>query len=69
MRKRDRSVLNGEIAEGAASCTLMHLANICYRLGRSLKPDPATQTVMGDAEAQHMFTKQYRAPFVVPEEV
>jgi len=69
LRKRDRSVLNGEIAEGAASCTLMHLANISYRLGRSLTLDPATQSVVGDAEANRMFTKHYRSPFVVPEKV
>ncbi len=69
LRKRDRSVLNGEIAEGAASCTLMHLANISYRLGRSLKCDPTTQTVVGDHEANAMFTKAYRKPFVVPEKV
>jgi hypothetical protein len=45
---------------------LIHLANISYRLGRSLRFDAAIMTCPGDAEANQMFTRKYRDPFVVP---
>ena len=48
---------------------LIHLANISYRLGRTLHFDAASMTCKGDAEANLMFTRAYRAPFVVPEKV
>jgi len=69
VRRRDRSVLNGDIEEGAISCTLMHLANISYRVGRTLNFDPTTMTCVGDEEANRLLTRQYRKPFVVPEKV
>ena len=69
VRSRKQSELNAEIEEGAYSATLMHLANISYRVGRSLRVDPATGDVIGDAEAQKLFTRNYRAPFVVPQKV
>jgi hypothetical protein len=61
--------LNAPIEEGAISTTLVHLANISYRLGRSIKFDAASYTCPGDAEATKMFTRNYRKPFVVPEKV
>ena len=67
VRERKRSMLNAEIEEGAISCTLIHLANISYRLGRTLHFDAASMRCRGDEEANRMFTRQYRAPFVVPE--
>jgi predicted dehydrogenase len=69
VRSRDRASLNAEIEEGALSTTLVHLANISYRLGRSLHFDEATYAVKGDPEANRMFTRDYRKPFVVPEKV
>jgi predicted dehydrogenase len=69
VRSRDRSKLNAEIEEGAISCTLIHLANISYRLGRTLHFDAATMRCQGDEEANRMFTRNYRTPFVVPERV
>jgi predicted dehydrogenase len=69
VRSRKYSDLNAPIEEGAPSVTLIHLANISYRLGRTLNFDPATLTCKGDAEANKMFTRAYRAPFVVPEKV
>lgn len=55
--------------EGAPSVILIHLANFSYRLGRTLNFDANTMTCKGDAEANKMFTRNYRAPFVVPEKV
>ena len=69
LRSRKESDLNSPIAEGAISCTLLHLANISYRLGRSLTFDAKTMTCVGDKEANNMFTRDYRKPFVVPEKV
>ncbi len=66
VRSRNREHLTAEIEEGAASTTLVHLANISYRLGRTLNFDAASWTCPGDAEATAMFTRNYRAPFVVP---
>ena len=69
VRSRNVSDLNAPVEEGAISVTLVHLANISYRLGRTLHFDPATLTCQGDPEANRMFTRNYRAPFVVPEKV
>ncbi|HUB31993.1 MAG TPA: Gfo/Idh/MocA family oxidoreductase [Bryobacteraceae bacterium] len=69
VKSRKRESLHAEIEEGAISTTLVHLANISYRLGRTLHFDEATYSVKGDAEANRMFTREYRKPFVVPEKV
>ena len=66
VRSRRQQDLTAEIAEGALSCTLMHLANISYRVGRTLNWDAKTMTCIGDAEANALLTREYRAPFVVP---
>jgi hypothetical protein len=69
VRSRKIPDLNGPIEEGAISTTLVHLANISYRLGRTLHFDAASYSCVGDAEANRMFRRTYRKPFVVPEKV
>jgi predicted dehydrogenase len=69
VRSRNVADLNAPVDEGVPSVTLIHLANISYRLGRTLNFDAATMTCKGDAEANAMFTRPYRAPFTVPEKV
>jgi predicted dehydrogenase len=69
VRSRQAEDIHSPIEEGHISTTLVHLANASYRLGRTLKFDPATQQVMGDDEANAMLRGSYRAPYVVPEEV
>jgi hypothetical protein len=69
VKSRKREHLNAEIEEGAISTTLVHLANISYRLGRTLHFDSAAYSIKGDAEANKMFTRPYRKGFVVPEKV
>lgn len=69
VRSRKQGDLNAEIQEGAISCVLVHLANISYRLGRTLDFDANTMTCRGDAEANRMFTRNYRAPYIVPAKV
>ena len=69
LRSRKYSDLNAPIEEGAISTTLVHLANISYRLGRSIRFDANSYSCPGDGEANAMFTRPYRAPFVVPKKV
>jgi predicted dehydrogenase len=69
VRNRDRAHLNAEIEEGAISTTLVHLANISYRVGRTLHFDEKSYSITNDSEANKMFTRDYRKPFVVPEKV
>jgi hypothetical protein len=69
IREGDPSTFNQSIENGFYSCALVHLGNISYRLGRSLEFDPATQTFPHDEEANRMLTRQYRAPFIVPDKV
>src|SRR5215467_12185892 len=69
VRSRKHSDLNAPIEEGAISTTLVHLANISFRLGRTLYFDADTYSCKGDREATAMFKRDYRKPFVVPERV
>ena len=69
VRSRKHSDLNAPIEEGAISTTLVHLANISYRLGRTLHFDAESYSCTGDSEANAMFKRDYRKPFVVPEKV
>ena len=69
IRDNDRSKLEGDIAEGHASCALIHMSNISYRLGRTLNFDPASQRFTGDEEANAMLTRDYRSPFVIPDKI
>jgi predicted dehydrogenase len=67
IRSRKLQDLTAEIEEGAKSTVLVHLANISYRLGRTLHFDPATWSCKGDSEATRMFSRpEYRAPYIVP---
>ena len=46
-----------------------HLANISYRLGREVIFDGGKEKFVGDSEADRMLTRNYRKPYVVPENV
>jgi hypothetical protein len=69
VRSRNRASLHAEIEEGAISSVLVHLANISYRLGRTLHFDAAKFVCTGDAEATRLLTRNYRPPFVVPQSI
>src|SRR5215470_6115246 len=64
VRSRKKEDLNAPIEEGAISTTLVHLANISYRLGRTIHFDAEKYICPGDAEATRMFTRNYRTGFV-----
>jgi predicted dehydrogenase len=69
VRTRDRGKINGRLDEGVKSACLCHLANISYRVGRRLAWDGEAWSFGGDAEANALLTRAYRAPFVVPAKV
>jgi predicted dehydrogenase len=67
VRARDPKLLHAEIEETAISTALCHLGNISYRVGRDLRFDAAKMQFAGDAEANKLLRREYRAPYVVPE--
>jgi Oxidoreductase family, C-terminal alpha/beta domain len=69
VRSRKREDLNADIEEGHLSSALMHLANISYRVGRSIEFDPAKEQIVKDGEANSMLRRKYRESFAVPEKV
>ncbi len=69
IRENNQKLAHGDIRDGFYSCAVMHLGNISYRLGRTLEFDPVKMKFVNDPEADAMLTRQYRAPFVVPDVV
>ncbi len=70
VRTRNPNILRCPIEEAVISAQMVHLANISYRLGRSLRFDPATKRFINDREANAMLKRQ-RMPrgFEIPERV
>jgi len=69
VRTRDRGLLHSEIEETSISTAYCHLGNIAYRMGRDLRFNPVAMQFIGDAEANALLTRPYRAPYVVPDRV
>ena len=72
VRSRKKENLNAPIEEGHISCALVHLANVSYRLGRTINFNPDTQMAIHDDEANLLLRdggRGYRAPYTVPENV
>ena len=69
IRQADTKTYNKNIQEGFYTCALIHLANISYRLGRSLDFDPQKMRFTNDKQANRMLRREYRKPYVVPEKV
>jgi len=63
--KRSRPV--ADIEEGHISTACCILANIAQDLGRTLRYDPKTRTVEGDAEATRRLARVYRKPWTHPD--
>jgi hypothetical protein len=61
-RKRPRS----DVEVGHNSMIACHLANIAFRVGRRVAWDAASEKVIGDADAQKLVMKEYRAPWKLP---
>jgi predicted dehydrogenase len=69
IRAGDAKKLTSDIVEGHLSAVLPHLANIAYRVGRSLTFDGRAEKCVGDAEADRLLTREYRSGFAIPEKV
>ncbi|HTV01947.1 MAG TPA: Gfo/Idh/MocA family oxidoreductase [Luteitalea sp.] len=69
VRSGQDTTLHSDIVEGHLSTTLCHLANVSYRVGRSLTFTGASERFGDDADANAHLTRVYRAPYVVPERV
>jgi len=69
VRSRRAQDIHSPIEEAHISTTLVHLANASYRLGRTLRFDPAQEQVIGDEEANRLLRGSFRAPYIVPEKI
>jgi predicted dehydrogenase len=69
IRADDQKLAMADIREGFYSCALVHLANISYRLGRSLEFDPEKMKFINAPDADAMLTQKYREPYVLPEKI
>lgn len=69
IRAGNNDVLQCDINEGFYSSSLPLLANISYRVGRSLNFMGEYEKFANDSEADAYLTRIYRKPYVVPETV
>jgi len=69
VRSRNWQDLHADILEGHLSSSVSHLGNIACRLKRPLQFDPDRETFVNDPEADSYLTRNYRAPFVLPDTV
>lgn len=61
IKSRQRPI--ADVEAGHQVATSCHLANISLRVGRKLKWDAASETVVGDAQANALLTREYRKPW------
>ena len=69
IRARDYTKLHADVEIGARAATFCHLANISYRVGRTLRMAQSTGRFLADEEANALLTRNYRKPYVVPDNV
>jgi predicted dehydrogenase len=69
VRSRNYKDLNCDIEVGHISAALCHMANISYRTEDMLRFDRVTERFVGNDEANRLITRDYRAPYVVPDQV
>jgi hypothetical protein len=63
VRSRQKPFRDMEIAHRA--CTVCHLGNLAYWLGRPLKWDPLKEEILGDPEASRWLDRPKREPWTV----
>ena len=69
VRSRNPKDLNAPVETAHLSSSIAHLGNIAFRVGRVLHFDPAEERFLADKWANTMLKRDYREPFVIPEEV
>lgn len=67
---RSRQLPSADVEHGHLTCLLIHYANISYRLGgQKLAIDTPSQKIVDNDQAMQLFRRDYRAPWVIPDEV
>ena len=67
---RSNSTPNGEVTQGHLSASLVHLADIAYRVGKKqLLFDSKTERFTNNEEANKLLKGNYRSPYVIPDNV
>jgi predicted dehydrogenase len=69
IRSRRWQDLTADILEGHMSTAMMHLGNISFRTGRKLHFNPTAEKFVGDEDADTYLIRNYRPPYVMPDEV
>jgi len=64
VRSRAETIAPAEVAHRSAS--VGHLGVIAIETGRTIKWDPATETIPGDPAAERLLSRAYRKPYQVP---
>jgi predicted dehydrogenase len=64
---KSRRQPNADVELGRLSTTICHLGNICTRLKRDVRFDPQAENFGDDKEANALLTKEYRAPYTLPQ--
>ena len=67
IRSRKQTMAGVEIAH--RTCALIHLGEIAYRTKTVLQFNPKTEKITNSNEANAMLTKEYRAPFGLPNKI
>ncbi|MBX3257090.1 MAG: Gfo/Idh/MocA family oxidoreductase [Chitinophagaceae bacterium] len=58
---------NGDVTQGHLSASLVHLADIAYRVGnKQLEFDPQTERFTNNEAANQLLKGNYRAPYILP---
>jgi predicted dehydrogenase len=65
IRSGEPGMLTCDVMQGHLSSALPHLANIAYRVGRSLVFNGKSETFVGDKQADQLLTRSYRKGFQV----
>ena len=64
-RSRNHKDLTVDIEVGAMSAALCHLANVSYRVGRTLQWNESARKFANDPESDKLISREYRKPYVV----
>ncbi len=62
---RSRKAPNADAEAGFTGALPGHLANIAYLVGRKVRWDSKRETIIDDAEAAKLLTREYRAPWTL----
>ena len=63
---RKEEDIHGTVRDGHWASAHCHLANVAYRLGRSLEFDPETERFKDAPDADALLTREYHPDFAVP---